>query len=114
MTPAERIAAEIIRSHYRRLDGSGASYSLADEAIDALMGDADHVHLHRHPDGTITAVPMETFGGDYCTRHHGIRNEDEHDCDFRKHAFDDELDENGEPLPCVLVDAWVDSPGGAA
>ena len=44
----------------------------------------------------------ESVGVDYCTLHHGIRNEDEHSCDFRDD--DQESGDDGEPRECVLVE----------
>ncbi len=44
----------------------------------------------------------ESVGVDYCTLHHGIRNEDEHSCDFR--GDDQESGDDGEPRECVLVE----------
>jgi hypothetical protein len=48
------------------------------------------------------AISVESVGVDYCTLHHGIRNEDEHSCDFRDD--DQESGDDGEPRECVLVD----------
>jgi hypothetical protein len=48
------------------------------------------------------AISVESVGVDYCTLHHGIRNEDEHSCDFRDD--DQESGDDGEPRECVLVE----------
>lgn len=52
----------------------------------------------------------EEVGVDYCLVHDGIRNEDDHRCDFAAH--DDECDEDGEPRACRLVPMYHDIPEG--
>ena len=54
----------------------------------------------------------ESVGVDYCTLHHGIRNEDEHSCDFRDD--DQESGDDGEPRECVLVELIPRPPLAAA
>ena len=58
------------------------------------LPDAEHIHVTRLPDGTITAVPMQQ-----------ARRRDHHGgcvVDF------------GWPCSCNAAPSWVDSPGGAA
>ena len=39
-----------------------ADYSMMMPAKRTNLPDAEHIHFTRHPDGTITAVPMEYHG----------------------------------------------------
>ena len=55
--------------------------------------------LRRHAD-LLDAIG-DPVGVDYCTLHDGIRNEDDHWCDF--HDDDPEEGPDGEPRQCVLV-----------
>ncbi len=50
---------------------------------------------------TIEIVPVA--GVQWCSLHHGVRNEDSDTCDAADWLNED-VDEDGEPLPCVLHD----------
>lgn len=62
-------------------------------------------------------VKAETRGVDYCTRHHGIRNEDAHGCDFQEECpkcggFPDGIREcrrcgDSGADPCVLTPLYT-------
>lgn len=98
MTPAERIADAL---------SSGPPLwdvrRLTVQVLDALMDGHADVHIHRHPDGTIAAVPLERA---VCAEYHGG---DIMRLDSGLVVHCDELD------CCLPVEgAWVDSPGGAA
>lgn len=68
------------------------------------------------PDGW-RRVKADTRGVDYCTRHHGIRNEDAHGCDFQEECpkcggFPDGIREcrrcgDSGADPCVLTPLYT-------
>jgi hypothetical protein len=67
-------------------------------AIRRLTAERDE--LRAELDRILDAIG-DPVGVDYCTLHDGIRNEDDHWCDF--HDDDPEEGPDGEPRQCVLV-----------
>ena len=74
------------------------------------LPDAEHLHLHRQPDGTYTAVPLlaQPLGIRWCRAHSGVLNDDDDECDIARLDFR----EPDDPEECVIVEAWVDAPTG--
>ena len=69
------------------------------EPLCEFPADAEHIHIHRHPDGTITATPMVDVELHFNTRSHLIEMYGD-DCQPRDYLS------GAQPV-------WVDCPTGA-
>ena len=80
----------------------GYGHATAQDVIAALRDACGGGDIVIRQDGTLATL-LEGLGIDFCTAHHGVRNEDEQDCEFAR----------TDSAECVLSEAFIVVPVAA-